>query len=517
MGAKFSKTVKGEKPVDGVVDESSDTFDKTSTLPATFKKKDEEANKAGTLPRGGLDRSTSFSKRFRKSMTRLVGHKKVNEDAKPVTEPEEPIVNLEGVQEEESNKVEQEISKELVEIQEEVEDDVKTSQLKARAQFFENMYNSKEPVNIPKPPRSNIPSPIEKVIEEDEVETVSVSVIGTPVVKLIDKHEEGNETQQETAELNTDTDAAAVEVVDLIEKTKQEMVTSTESEQAEVHEEVNHESEVQLANDNSGETTTAEPVEEKIIESITGKLDTIDEVTVTCTADDAVIEEDVTVLLESEQKAEHPEKIECEDNHDDGETSSTIEGVNSKNEVEKDEQPKLEESGFELTQEEVKDEKSDLVIEAPVIQDACTEEITGSELNGETDENDKEENADVEAPEQKNLLEEKEIKNDTLLNSKEYEGEEEETEINNETETFEIVTNDMMDDMEESGASSLESKCDSRNDDLSSEGSSEGGITTDEGIVGSDDEEKDREDNPKHKIEKTEDESTEASLVTATE
>merc|ERR1712106_541794 len=415
-----------------------------------------------------------------------------NEDAKPVTEPEEPIVNLEGVQKEESNKVEQEISKELVEIQEEVEDDVKTSQLKARAQFFENMYNSKEPVNIPKPPRSNIPSPIEKVIEEDEVETVSVSVIGTPVVKLIDKHEEGNET-------------------------KQEMVTSTESEQAEVHEEVNHESEVQLANDNSGETTTAEPVEEKIIESITGKSDTTDEVTVTCTADDAVIEEDVTVLLESEQKAEHPEKIECEDNHDDSETSSTIEGVNSKNEVEKDEQPKLKESGFELTQEEVKDEKSDLVIEAPVIQDACTEEITGSELNGETDENDKEDNADVEAPEQKNLLEEKEIKNDTLPNSKEYEGEEEETEINNETETFEIVTNDMMDDMEESGASSLESKCDSRNDDLSSEGSSEGGITTDEGIVGSDDEEKDREDNPKHKIEKTEDEPTEASLVTATE
>merc|ERR1712128_257047 len=99
-------------------------------------------------------------------------------------------------------------------------------------------------------------------------------------------------------------------------------------------------------------------------------------------------------------------------NHDDCETSSTIEGVNSKNEVEKDEQLKLKESGFELTQEEVKDEKSDLVIEAPVIQDACTEEITGSELNGETDENDKEENVDVEAPEQKNLLEEKEIKND---------------------------------------------------------------------------------------------------------
>lgn len=512
MGTKFSKTVKGEKSPDGVVDESSDTFDKTSTLPATFKKKDEEVNKAGTLPRGGLDRSTSFSKRFRKSMTRLVGHKKVNENAKPVTEPEEPIVSADAAQEEDGSKVKEEVLQEINETQEEAEDDMKTAQMKARAQFFENMYNSKEPVNIPKPPRSIIPSPIEKVTEEDEVATVSVSVIGTPVVKLIDKHEEGNETQQETAELKSDTDAAAVEVVDLIVKTKQEMVTSTETG---VHEEVNDQQEVQLVNDNSGETVTAEPVEEKIIESITGKLESMDEVNVTCTVDDNIIEQDVT--LELEQKVEHPEKVECEDNHD----KSTIEGVNSENEVEKDEQPELKESCSESSEEEkvenMKAENTDLVIEAPAITDACTKDTTSREANEDMDADKQSETT----PETNTIQEENETLPDIFKNTTETENRTEK-ESNNETETFEIVTSDMIDDMGESGASSLESKCDSRVDDLSSEGSSEGGITTDEGIVASDDEEKDTEDTPKLKVDITEEKDsltvpTESSLVTSHE
>jgi len=60
----------------------------------------------------------------------------------------------------------------------------------------------------------------------------------------------------------------------------------------------------------------------------------------------------------------------------------------------------------------------------------------------------------------------------------------------------EIVTND---DMEGSGASSLDVKCDSRTDDLSSEG----GITTDEGIEGSEDEEKEEIEKPKKQIVET--------------
>eukprot|EP00092_Neocalanus_flemingeri_P029422 GFUD01031947.1.p1 GENE.GFUD01031947.1~~GFUD01031947.1.p1 ORF type:complete len:608 (-),score=236.46 GFUD01031947.1:72-1895(-) len=581
MGAKFSKAGKVDKCNDGVVDESSDTFDKTSTLPATFKKKDEEANKAGTLPRGGLDRSTSFSKRFRKSMTRLVGHKKGTENAKLPSEPTEPNAASEGVEEEGKKSAENEVIKEEVEIEEEAEDTLKTAQLKARAQFFEDMYNSKEPVNKPKLPVSNVPSPIEKVTDQDEVQTVSVSVIGTPVVKLIEKHE----TQQETPEPNTDT---VVEVVEKIVDTKQEMVTSAESKQAGVHEEVNEQSEVQLVNDNSGETMTAESVEEKIIETVTEKLDTIDEVMVTCTVNDAVIERDVADLLTSEQKVEHPEKVECEDIHDNSQTTNTKEGVNSKNEAEnveekyeesfiestkeekcieinhekpdaeivvpvmkdvcteeanscnsieeseelkkQDEDSSAEESLNELEQnpnlhenetgkdeqtseesiiksmteeevEEIKHDKSDNEIEVPVIEDGHTEKANNSDTNEEMegmnkqDEDSEGEESLNELEQNTNLHQDDETEQNTNLlpNASDKEEEIEETESNDENEKFEVVTSDMINDAEVSGEPSLESKF----DDISSEGGSEGGITTDEGIVASEDEEKDKEDDPK--------------------
>merc|ERR1712233_91945 len=75
MGAKHSKGRKGDG-VTGVEDDSQiDCVDKNSTLPASakvggFHKEEEvaspEFNKSGTLP-PNLDRSTSFSKRFRNS------------------------------------------------------------------------------------------------------------------------------------------------------------------------------------------------------------------------------------------------------------------------------------------------------------------------------------------------------------------------------------------------------------------------------------------------------------------
>merc|ERR1719431_2550012 len=43
-----------------------ENFDKTSTLPASFRRRDEEVVMTGTLPRN-LNRNQSFSKRFRKS------------------------------------------------------------------------------------------------------------------------------------------------------------------------------------------------------------------------------------------------------------------------------------------------------------------------------------------------------------------------------------------------------------------------------------------------------------------
>eukprot|EP00092_Neocalanus_flemingeri_P004055 GFUD01004365.1.p1 GENE.GFUD01004365.1~~GFUD01004365.1.p1 ORF type:complete len:1033 (-),score=421.72 GFUD01004365.1:250-3348(-) len=69
MGAKFSKSSKGEKKWDDMKVNGKtlpENFDKTSTLPASFRRRDEEVVLTGTLPRN-LNRNQSFSKRFRKS------------------------------------------------------------------------------------------------------------------------------------------------------------------------------------------------------------------------------------------------------------------------------------------------------------------------------------------------------------------------------------------------------------------------------------------------------------------
>jgi len=197
MGAKFSKGGKvKQNGTDATHDESLDTFNKTSTLPASFRKKDDEVTKTGTLPRGGvdLDRNKSFSKRFRKSITKLVGQNEVKEEASESETPSKPCnnainqdenkENLKDVVEEQVDSTPKSTPKEL---------DIKTAQKIARARFFQDLYNSKEPAQIPKPPRSrNLPSPV-----ETDAELPSQSTLGTPVVKLIKKHEGEIEKQQE--------------------------------------------------------------------------------------------------------------------------------------------------------------------------------------------------------------------------------------------------------------------------------------------------------------------------------
>jgi len=192
MGAKFSKGGKLKQNGGDVKhDDSLDTFNKTSTLPASFRKKDEEVAKAGTLPRGGVDlnRNTSFSKRFRKSITKLVGKNEIPEEgigSQNLTETKSEIVLPD--EPEATNK---DVSKEEVDARKEdgpTEMDVKTAQKIARAKFFQDLYNSKEQAHIPKPPRNrNIPSPSEKITQDADI-TVPVT-LGTPVGKLIKKHE----------------------------------------------------------------------------------------------------------------------------------------------------------------------------------------------------------------------------------------------------------------------------------------------------------------------------------------
>lgn len=191
MGAKQSKGGKvKQNGTESAGDEGLETFDKTSTLPATFKAKEEEMTKCGTLPREGvaLDRNTSFSKRFRKSVSKLVGHKGKQEGCTDSPKTED---NLENKDE---NNADRNKTKDEKDSTVKSPIDPKLAQKIARAKFFQDLYST--PTNVPKPPRSrNGFSPQqENGLSEDDVDRANNT---TPVVKLIEKHQEAIEKHQE--------------------------------------------------------------------------------------------------------------------------------------------------------------------------------------------------------------------------------------------------------------------------------------------------------------------------------
>jgi len=115
MGTKLSKSNKGGKVEEFIVNEKTlpDNFGQTSTLPASFRKKGQTVNRSewtGSLPRNSgkskgppkqLDRSASFSKRFRKSCRNWVKQKGLVTGNKPTDENEatgEPDVMTEKVE-----------------------------------------------------------------------------------------------------------------------------------------------------------------------------------------------------------------------------------------------------------------------------------------------------------------------------------------------------------------------------------------------------------------------------------
>ena len=194
MGAKQSKG--GEVKQNGADksgnegQDSLDTFDKTSTLPATFRSKDDQTEKSGTLPREGvaaLDRNTSFSKRFRKSVSKLVGHKPKQEGCTDsiITEDSDKKKEINGDFNKNKDEKESSVKSPI---------DHKLAQKIARAKFFQELYST--PTNVPKPPRSrNGFSPNENGVSEDGIDSKTNNT--TPVVKLIEKHQEAIEKHQE--------------------------------------------------------------------------------------------------------------------------------------------------------------------------------------------------------------------------------------------------------------------------------------------------------------------------------
>merc|ERR1711881_493048 len=128
-----------------------------------------------------------MGKRFRKSVSKLVGHKGKQEGCTDSPKTEDNLENkdennadLNKTKDEKDSTVKSPI-------------DPKLAQKIARAKFFQDLYST--PTNVPKPPRSrNGFSPQENGVAEDDVDRANNA---TPVVKLIEKHQEAIEKHQE--------------------------------------------------------------------------------------------------------------------------------------------------------------------------------------------------------------------------------------------------------------------------------------------------------------------------------
>jgi len=135
MGAKNSKAEVGGKEGVAGGGESSDCVDRTATLPASFKQKEVEVGgKTETLPRN-LNRSTSFTNSCR-NWAKKKGLVKDKEKDSSKTETENDTIkeNGTGVETKKENGTSNETKPPPVV--------GKIAQKKARAQFFEDMYNS---------------------------------------------------------------------------------------------------------------------------------------------------------------------------------------------------------------------------------------------------------------------------------------------------------------------------------------------------------------------------------------
>jgi len=124
MGAKNSKARK--KGVAGE-DESQDAVDKTATLPASFKQKEVEVSKTESLPRN-LSRSTSFTN----SCRNWAKKKGLVKDKSPEKKAETDTSNDNDAKTNGTAEPKIELTPAVA----------KLHQKKARAQFFEDMYNS---------------------------------------------------------------------------------------------------------------------------------------------------------------------------------------------------------------------------------------------------------------------------------------------------------------------------------------------------------------------------------------
>merc|ERR1712102_101021 len=182
MGTKLSKnenkettTVK-EGEVE-IVDIEADMEGGTATKDAV---KSED-----TLKEDSFDRSSGFGKSLRKSMRKFVGKKKVKSEKK-----EEPI-EKQDVAPSTSEATEEKV---------EDENNFKTAQQKARAEFFKEMYEEGKDgkTKTTEDTEDNSETTEEENTSEkhDTTNEVSVSLIGSP--QCDENHDEGNQEETKT-------------------------------------------------------------------------------------------------------------------------------------------------------------------------------------------------------------------------------------------------------------------------------------------------------------------------------
>jgi len=289
MGAKNSKVKKGEKKGAAAGDESSDQVDKTATLPASFKKKEvETGGKTETLPRN-LSRSTSFTNSCRNWAKKkgLVKDKSPNSKEENETPTK---ANDEEVKENGANGTKSETKETITPVV------AKLAAKKARAQFFEEMYNSSgisvsSSLTPEKPKRlcdMNLPSPrigpgspsmdkpkVEQIVEMIEEKEKLNRSIDSEANSSLNRSMEAEVKREAVVTPTKEVVEVATKVVDEVPIKEQDDSSKTSTEAASPKEEISEEANIENWKD--GKMEVNDDVLEAAKEETEDVIDTIEE------------------------------------------------------------------------------------------------------------------------------------------------------------------------------------------------------------------------------------------------
>lgn len=289
MGAKNSKVKKGEKKGAAAGDESSDQVDKTATLPASFKKKEvETGGKTETLPRN-LSRSTSFTNSCRNWAKKkgLVKDKSPNSKEENETPTK---ANDEEVKENGANGTKSETKETITPVV------AKLAAKKARAQFFEEMYNSSgisvsSSLTPEKPKRlcdMNLPSPrigpgspsmdkpkVEQIVEMIEEKEKLNRSIDSEANSSLNRSMEAEVKREAVVSPAKEVVEVATKVVDEVPIKDQDDSSKTSTEAASPKEEISEEANIENWKD--GKMEVNDDVLEAAKEETEDVIDTIEE------------------------------------------------------------------------------------------------------------------------------------------------------------------------------------------------------------------------------------------------